>query len=118
MIAPDGHTKCSKSREPELLKTTKCQRCGDEGIASESSSPSARPFRKALKGYCTPCVVCKFFQDEGDRGIGHALPPDFDPENLRLPHLQEQFARVLAVGCSELLIEQINWDKVIEKWRL
>ena len=101
-----------------MTKKSKCLRCGDEGIAAESSSPKARPFKRATRGYCTPCVVCKFFQDEGDHGIGHALPPDFNPEHLRLPHLQDQFARVLAVGCSELPMEQVNWDKVIEKWKV
>jgi hypothetical protein len=41
--------------------------------------------------------VAGFFQDEdGQRGIGFALPENFDPEGLRLPHLQELFARVIA----------------------
>jgi hypothetical protein len=57
------------------------------------------------------------FQDV-DGGLGFALPDDFDPEGLRLPHIQEQFARVLSVGESELTMEQINWDAVIGKWRL
>ena len=96
-------------------KVTRCIRCGDSGQGTSNSDSKARPFRRAARGFCTPCAVCAFFQDS-ERGIGFALPPDFDPEGLRLPHIQQQFARVLAVGRSELTIEQIDWDKVIEKW--
>jgi hypothetical protein len=87
-------------------------------VVSESSNPVARPFRRVSKGFCTPCVVVRFFQDDGECGIGHALPPDFDPEGLKLPHIQQQFARVLAIGCSELTMAQIDWDKVIAKWSI
>jgi hypothetical protein len=64
------------------------------------------------------CVVVRFFQDDGACGIGHALPPDFDPEGLKLPHIQQQFAQMLAIGCSELTMAQIDWDKVIAKWSI
>lgn len=50
--------------------------------------------------------------------MGHALQPDFDPEGLKLPHIQQAFARVLAVGASELTMQEINWDQVIAKWNL
>ncbi len=101
-----------------MKKLTKCKRCGCEAIAEITSQPNARPFRKALRGYCIPCVVVRFFQGDEENGIGFALPLNFDPQGLKLPHLQAQFARVLTVGHSELGIEQIDWDQVIAKWRL
>jgi hypothetical protein len=58
-----------------------------------------------------------FFQDV-ENGLGHALTPRFDPQGLRLPHIQEHFRRVLAAGGSELTIEEIKWEEVIRKWRL
>lgn len=95
-------------------KLTNCKRCGDPGVGTKSAS-TGRPFRRALRGYCTACIVIRFFQGEED-GVGFALSPQFDPEGLRLPHVQAQFARVLEVGHSELTIDEIDWDKVIAKW--
>jgi hypothetical protein len=97
---------------------TKCQRCGDECEASDSTKLSARPFKRARQGFCAPCVVCNFFQADGDQGIVFSLPLNFDPQGLRLAHIQRQFARILEIGCSELRAEQIDWDKVIEKWQI
>jgi hypothetical protein len=53
------------------------------------------------------------FQDERN-GILFAL----NPQALLLPHIQQQFARVLAVGGSELDFASIDWQAVIAKWRL
>ncbi len=103
-----------------MSKVVACKRCGDPCQASPVNKESkARPFRRASKGNCTACAVCVFFQsDNPDIGIGFALPLNFDPEGLKLPHLQEQFARILAVGNSELKMEEIDWDEVIRKWRV
>jgi hypothetical protein len=96
-----------------------CSRCGDLCRGSASEKSDARPFRKAAKrGRCTPCAVVAFFRGDEKTGIGFALPPDFDPKSLLLPHIQALFARVLAVGGSELKMEEIDWDKVIEKWTI
>ena len=109
-------SKAAISRQPSANSQTCCLRCGDPG-QSGSGSESARPFRRAKCGFCTPCAVCSFFQDENENhGIGFALPLDFDPQGLLLPHIQRQFARVLEVGNSELTMEEIDWGKVIEKW--
>ncbi len=104
---------------PQIQRTAVvfCKRCGDPCQASPKSESKARPFRKSNRGNCTPCAVVLFFQDE-DEGIGNALPEDFDPEGLKLPHMLEQFARVLAVGNSELQMEEIDWDAVIRKWNI
>jgi hypothetical protein len=97
-------------------RRVRCARCGEPGVAEGSSK--ARPFRRATRGFCTPCAVCAFFQEEGDRGIGFALPPNFDPEGLRRPHIQRQFVRVLEAGGSELAMQEIDWTEVIEKWKV
>ena len=90
----------------------KCLRCGDPGIPTDSDNALAKPFKKAKRGYCTPCAVCSLFQQD----LGHALPLDFAPRGLLLPHIQKQLAHILALGKSELTMEQIDWNKVIEKW--
>ena len=50
-----------------------------------------------------------FFQEEGDRGIGFALPPNFDPEGLRRPHIQRQFVRVSWRYGDDLLPARNHW---------
>lgn len=99
--------------------TVRCLRCFQQCKVSAGTTSSALPFRRASRGYCTACVICIFFQDENpDAGLGFALALDFDPEGLRLPHIQRQFERVLAVGGSELAMEEIDWDEVIRKWNI
>jgi hypothetical protein len=97
-------------------KVVRCRRRGDPALGVTSTKPSARPFKRALRGNCTACAVCYLFQSEDC--FGFALPPNFDPEGLRLPHIQKLFARLLAVGDSELTMEEINWDDVIRKWNV
>jgi hypothetical protein len=99
------------------MSTTHCRRCGDVCQSQPKSTSNARPFRRAQKGNCAACAVCSFFQDV-DTGLGFALPANFDPEGLRLPHIQAQFARILELGGSELKMSEIDWDAVIRKWRI
>ncbi len=94
-----------------------CKRCGVACAATDPGNPNARPFRRSKRGFCTACVVCNFFQDPDD-GIGNALQPGFDPRNLLLPHIQQHFLRVLEVGNSELMLGDIDWHEVIEKWSI
>jgi hypothetical protein len=104
--------------KPRRAAKVFCQRCGDRCQPSSQGSENARPFRRAAKGNCTTCAVILFFQGDEDHGIGFALPPDFEPEELKLPHVQDQFARILAMGGSELRMEEIDWAKVIAKWNI
>jgi len=99
--------------------TIKCQRCSKVCIAEATKAPSARPFRKGLRGLCANCAVTAFFKDsDGERGVGFALPPDFDPQGLLLPHIQAQFQTILRLGQSELRYEQIDWGIVLANWAL
>lgn len=96
-----------------------CGRCGRACQGADPARDDARPFKRATQGLCTECVVAAFFKDDDpNRGIGFALPHDFDPEGFRLPHIQAQFRRVLDVGHSELSFDDINWDVVISNWAL
>jgi hypothetical protein len=104
-----------------LPLTVNCPRCGRLCKAEESNATSARPFRKAKKGLCTDCAVTAFFKDDnGEKGVGFALAcaHDFKPEYLLLPHIQQQFNKILAMGQSELKPEDINWQNVIDNWNL
>ena len=88
--------------------------------------------------FCNNCAVVDFFKnmDTGpSSGLGkeyfdHSLPqPEwrkevgdkdkrFDPESLRLPHIQEHMLRILVVSRGELPFEDIDWDEVIANWHL
>jgi len=39
-------------------------------------------------------------------------------EVLRVPEIQKQFAEILKVGRLELSADEINWDTVIDQWKL
>lgn len=94
-----------------------CQRCGDP-CKAEPGRATARPFRQATRGLCAACVVWAFFIGDEDNGVGFALAHGFNPQYLRLPHIQAQFSRVLTAGNSELTMAEIDWDVVIAKWNL
>ncbi|NIA15163.1 MAG: hypothetical protein GWP08_13910 [Nitrospiraceae bacterium] len=38
------------------------------------------------------------------------------PDCLRLPHIQDQFAAVLATGKSDVNPDEIDWERVIALW--
>lgn len=100
-------------------KIVNCPRCQKRCLAGPDGNQEARPLRRARKGMCLECCVSGIFQSNSmERGIGFALPKNFDPEGLRLPHIQEQFSRVLQVGMSEANLEDIDWDEVIANWGL
>jgi hypothetical protein len=100
-----------------------CQRCAKRCRAGKGRADS-RPFRKAERGMCLECCVCALFQrpTDGDAALPTALAMaverGFKPEDLRLPHIQETFARLLNVGKSEATMEEIDWDEVIANWPL
>lgn len=98
--------------------TTACKRCGRQCKGASTQAPNARPFKRAMKGHCANCAVTKFFRDDDENGLGFALPAGFDPQGLRLPHIQAQFLRVLQVGGSEMGPEEIDWSVVIANWEL
>ena len=92
---------------------TKCQRCGIPAIRREGSK-KARLLRGANEGVCLECGVVDFIQmvtNMSSSGTFTGLP-----EGLRLPHVQEQFARLMDVGKSDARPEDIDWERVIAVW--
>ena len=99
-----------------LIQST-CVRCGQSCQPGENKDPKARPFKLAEKGLCENCVVTQFM-----------LCDDLEPlrlgllrngiEILKIPAIQKQFAEILKVGHSELSMERIDWDVVINQWGL
>ena len=92
-----------------------CLRCGKLCRPAKSENPDARPFRKALRGLCPDCVTTNFLlsvEPIKDAIVKNGLGI------LQNPIMQKQFALVLEAGGSELQIEEINWNRVIENWEM
>ncbi len=97
---------------------TNCRRCG-RPARGRVGNPDARPIRRALEGECAECSIVLFLQKLSNMSGGGLLPPGATwTEALRLPHVQEQFGAVLRVGLSDLTLEEIDWERVIELWVL
>lgn len=94
-----------------------CVRCGKPCQPGENKNPEARPFRLSEKGLCANCVVTQFM-----------LCDDLEPfrigllrngiEVLKSPAIQKQFTKILEVGGSELITEEIDWNMIIDQWDL
>jgi len=92
-----------------------CLRCEKVCRPAKSKNPDAKPFRKALKGFCSNCVVTHFLLSieplrDGIEKNGTGI--------LHNPMVQKQFEAVLNAGESELPIEEINWNCVVDSWDL
>ena len=94
-----------------------CLRCGRQCQPGKSNNSEARPFRRAKKGLCPDCAVTHFL-----------LCPELEVlrigilregiRTLKNPTIQAQFAEILKIGKSEMSIDEINWDRVIDQWEL
>ena len=94
--------------------STNCERCGRPARGA-SGNPDARLLRRAQTGVCVECGVVLFLQRLANMSTKGTI--DFAlPDGLRLPHVQEQFAKVLEVGKADARAEDINWERVIELW--
>jgi hypothetical protein len=101
--------------EQALLLKASCVRCGAPCTPGENKNPKAQPFRKAQTGLCANCAVTQFLLSietlkDGLLKNGLGL--------LKKPEVQRQFAALLEVGHSELPINEINWNTVIDQWGL
>lgn len=123
----------------------RCVRCGIRCRVVEKANRQAEVFVRgdAETGlFCANCLVVDFFLnfdlgpisalDESFFRKPDTLPdcreelahykPIFNPDCLRLPHIQEQFGRIVAAASAqhgaELSAEEIDWDAVIANWHL
>ena len=99
-----------------LLKIS-CVRCGKHCVPGENKNPTARPFRKAQKGLCENCAVTQFLLCDDLEALRIGLLKN-GIRTLKNPAIQNQFAKILEVGRSELQADTINWDTVIDQWDL
>lgn len=122
-----------------------CTRCGIRCRCAEKVNSHANLFVKgdAKTGkFCVNCLVVDFFKngEYGGQPIfeQHYMDPSlpqpewrkevgdkdvrFDPECLRMPHVQQQFAALAIAAMSssgaELDPVEIEWDAVIKNWNL
>ena len=93
---------------------TACTRCGRR-VRGGDGNPEAQMLRRARTGVCLHCGVVLFLQ----RLSNMHTPGTIDvalPDALRLPHVREQFARVMQAGNADAKPEEIDWDRVIALW--
>lgn len=112
-------------RGPEFKN---CIRCGVRCRTVTKKNPDANVFVRGdmqTGRFCTNCLVTDFFKNF-DLGPAGSLGPEyfdsFNPEGLRLPHIQQQFAAVVMAAKrsygAELFADEIDWDEVIANWHL
>jgi len=102
---------------PELEIKTQCPRCGRLCLSGKSDNPEARPFRRAEEGLCGDCAVTHFLMcPEMEPMKNNLLNAGLDA--LKNLNIQEVFESMLLAGKSELTMEEINWENVINNWDL
>jgi len=94
---------------------TNCVRCGRSCQGEKSHNPTARPFRKAQIGLCADCAVTSFLQCGELEALRNNLL-SAGLEALKNPNIQGVFKSILLSGKSELPMDEINWDAIIENW--
>jgi hypothetical protein len=125
--------------------TKQCERCAKRCRVVDKKNPNANYFvRGDMKTgrFCAECLIVDFFKNFdlgpssalGAEYFDHSLPqPEwrsevgdkyqrFNPEWLRLPHIQEQLRRIIEVAAAkhgaELSFDEVDWDEVIANWHL
>ena len=91
-----------------------CGRCGAVCKVATTKNEDARLLRASVKpsGYCVNCAVAEWFWVMGCRDI---CP---DPASLRVPAIQEQFAKIMMSGKADAKPPEIDWEHVIRHWDL
>lgn len=95
-----------------------CTRCGAEVQLAPRPTADARLLRRSTtrKGLCANCAVTAFLhatplaQQLRATAGGHRA--------LLLPHIQEGFARLMAVGMAHMQPDEIDWPTVVDQWDL
>jgi hypothetical protein len=65
---------------------------------------------------CVDCAVVIFIQKLANMHVDGTFQNL--PECLRIPCVQKQFTAVMRAGNAEANPDEINWEKVIEKWNI
>lgn len=93
---------------------TACKRCGRPALGGDGN-PDARMLRRARTGVCVDCGVVQFLQRVANTNVLGTVDRAL-PDGLRLPHVQEQFAKMMVAGGSDARPDEIDWERVIAVW--
>lgn len=99
-----------------------CERCGIRCRVHGPGNQDARLLRLSTeaRGYCVNCAVAEWFQKQDMLMdlLSSSRCQTSVQDMLRLPHVQELFAQILATGHADVDPAQIDWDEVIANWHL
>lgn len=96
-----------------------CARCGIR-CCKKPGSDEARLLHYTTSdfGFCVNCGVTEVLQSlDVIASPGRGAKP-FDPECLRLPHVQKQFEAIMVSGKSDARPHEIDWLEIIANWSL
>ncbi len=96
-----------------------CARCGVR-CCKQSGNDEARLLQYTTSdfGLCVNCGVTEFLQSlDVIRTPGRGAAP-FDPQSLRLEHVQRQFTAIMSAGKADARPNEIDWLEVIANWSL
>lgn len=96
------------------LAIVNCPRCGQLCKERTPTEANARPLRRSNLANGGMCINCAFSDFLRQINTFEYAPI----EAMRVPHIQEQFARVFKVGNSEADISEIDFETVIANWDL
>lgn len=98
-------------------KTATCERCGKQLQVAPSRRKDSKPFRlaKVPKGVCADCVMTQFLYNT------YPINMQIDeagPELLLKPGIREAFLACGLLEHCDLTIDEIDWQRVVNNWRL
>ena len=101
-----------------------CDRCGVRLWVSGPGKDEATVMRLAAEplGYCANCAISQYIQFDyhfGPRGQGGLIDSiDANPSLILLPIFQQTMGNLLDHGKADSDGSDINWQVVVDQWRL
>lgn len=94
-----------------------CDRCKRPLRVAERRREDSKPFRlaKVPKGVCPECVMTQFLYNT------YPINMQIDeagPELLLKPGIAEAFVSCGLLDGCDLKIEEVNWQRVVDNWKL
>jgi hypothetical protein len=119
LFPPDPVTTMTMKANKNAGQVRNCLRCAARCVVAETRNDAARVVSHADgDGLCHNCIVTQTLKSIS---LMHSaiLPAGTTWQSaLRLPHIQEQFSRLLVAGKADLCGDQIDWDEVAANWDL
>ena len=96
-----------------------CARCAVR-LQRTAGNPEARLLKRTTDdyGFCVNCAITEWLKSLPIVSERPKKMRPLDPRCFRFPHVQDQMARLLAVGHADANPEEIDWDEVIANWEL